>query len=721
MAAPEDPWLWDDSPVPAVRPATPVAVYRYAPTTAEGDTLANAMESMPNLRAVSIAQNLGDDPGRAVLRYVFDGSDPSAPQSMEQALSTLSALPRVVKSGDRMIVRATRPDGTDVAVFDGFAYDFGVSMDAGHEAVTIECLGCAYRARDTAIAGAVVRDSLALEDASKNVATATPARFNPLGQPNASAADADAINGAAKPYPVFVDTLLVRTPEVRRAWTAEMAARYVLFSGNDEETFVTLPTAAAVTALLVDRKAKDGVSYDPADPSTYVAGDLACPDTAVTGRVWPAVLEEMIGRHGFAMAYRLSGGGDTPPETTLDLYHPQTKPAKDVYLQARGESFDPERSNAGGLDFGRDLRDVGNVWVVDGAPVRYEASFVLQCGFPSGTADAASAPAIKAFNRADPGFAAVRDSYRLYVFDETADGHYAVGSDVLIAGAPFLDNLFGAGKYVNRRRVPIGELITRGPSGEPLRAELALSTDYAGALPGLWDGTGTWQPIAGNAGWELLKDRIGVWLNMPDANEWHIGGDKTAKAPMVVNAVEAQANNTAGKRFFLRLTCCVDADEAVSATAARRDACPLPYDVTRRLDARDRYRKYVVAANSLNNSATTKVSARDDTALAQAEADALQTATDAGILQGTVDIPRLTLWYELGDRLESVNGRGLGLRTDGGGDENAPILPIVIGRELHFEPDQRTVLHLSDAGLAHRQYRAKRRPPERRGRGRRRR
>ena len=54
-----------------------------------------------------------------------------------------------------------------------------------------------------------------------------------------------------------------------------------------------------------------------------------------------------------------------------------------------------------------------------------------------------------------------------------------------------------------------------------LAARLAVSTDYAGVAPGLWDGTGTWQGVAG--GFDLLRDRLGVWVNVPNPNGWNVG------------------------------------------------------------------------------------------------------------------------------------------------------------------------------------------------------
>ena len=82
--------------------------------------------------------------------------------------------------------------------------------------------------------------------------------------------------------------------------------------------------------------------------------------------------------------------------------------------------------------------------------------------------------------------------------------------------------------YVRRLRPGSNTLLTRDSAGRPLQAQLALSRDYAGPAPAVWDGTGTWQPIAG--GWELLEDRLGILVTVEDPESWPIG-DYTGPQP----------------------------------------------------------------------------------------------------------------------------------------------------------------------------------------------
>ena len=242
-----------------------------------------------------------------------------------------------------------------------------------------------------------------------------------------------------------------------------------------------------------------------------------------------------------------------------------------------------------------------------------------------------------------------------------------------------------------------GELFTLDPNRKPLRARLSISTDFKGTAPGLWDGTGTWQPVGG--GFELLKDRLGIWINAPNPNSWNIQASKVSGAPYpagVVKGVEDQANASA-KHFTLRLTCVVEGDQVLSATADRRPSSPTSYTITRRVDARDRYAKHVVAAGSEFNAGSQPVVARDDSMDALAEANARRTAGEAGEVAGAVTIPRFTLAYRIGDRICSIQGRNLSLRTNAGAPtEEGEVYPSVVGLTWEFDPRQQTILQLSD-------------------------
>ena len=198
----------------------------------------------------------------------------------------------------------------------------------------------------------------------------------------------------------------------------------------------------------------------------------------------------------------------------------------------------------------------------------------------------------------------------------------------------------------------------------------------------------------------MLGDRLGIWINVANPNGWSIGASNVANAPYpagVVRGVEDPVKPDR-KRFALRLTCVVEGDRALSTTADRRPSSPTTYRVLRRVDARDRYVKHIIAPNSEFNPTSAAVVDRDDAADAQAEANARRLANEAGEVAGSVTVPRFTSAYQIGDRIRAIRGRGLSLRTNAGApSEEGEVFPAVVGLTWNFDGKQQTILHLSDA------------------------
>jgi hypothetical protein len=105
----------------------------------------------------------------------------------------------------------------------------------------------------------------------------------------------------------------------------------------------------------------------------------------------------------------------------------------------------------------------------------------------------------------------------------------------------------------------------------------------------------------------------------------------------------------------------------------------------------------VIAPRSEFNTGTSAVVVRDDTPDAQADADARRLAGEAGEVAGSVTIPRFTNSYAIGDKVRSIRGRDLSLRTNAGAPSTeSEVFPAVVGLSWNFEGRQHTVLHLSD-------------------------
>jgi hypothetical protein len=690
-----------DSPnVPLARDAARVGVYRYNPS---GNP---PYQLLPNVRVLAVQYREGPDPGSARFRYVFNPADPTTdPTSFQQALAVDCDLANVVKNDERLVVLKDNPDGSSAPIFDGFAQVPELSLSPSQELVTFVAYGAAVREWDTPIGGALMRDA---DDPSEvsDVETDLDTYFNPDGKPNASPQGADALDASGNSYPTFLDPLVVRAPDVRRHWTLSMAARYLCFRHNADQAYVQNPDGELLDNLLDSRSPVGGVTIDPSDPSTYKSRPILVPDYPSTGKPWPVALHDLLEPNGFGMVFRLETDATGAPVTRLDVFRRQDgSPSsyKDLFLQPSGYPLDPSQTNLARARLARDTAGVANEYTVEAGPVRYEASFVLAPGFAIAPTDAADAGSIQAFDRSSPSFSrANRDKYRLYVFDETGEGHWVFSSAGLDQTATSLSSLAsgGAGNpppFVSRRRVPVGTLLTLDPNRKPLRARLAISTDYAGPSPGLWDGTGTWQSVVG--GFDLLQDRLGVWVNVPNPNGWNIGAPTAPGMPYptgVVRGVEDQANHGA-HHFVLRLTCVIEGDSTLKVTAGQRPSSSTSFAISRRVDAGDRYALQLVAPNSEFNPTNQPVVARDDTEDAGAEAAARRLAGEAGEVAGSATVPRFTSAYRIGDKIRSIQGRDISLRTNAGAPANeGEVFPSVVGLSWDFDGHQQTVLQLSD-------------------------
>lgn len=691
--------------LPLSRESARVGVYRYSPTATP------FFQVLPNVRVLAVRLREGADPGLARFRYVLDSADPERdPTSFEEALSVDCSLANVVRNDERLVVLKENVDGSTTILFDGFAQVPELGLAPGHELVTFVAHGTAVREWDTPVFGALMRnadDPATADDAETDLEV----RFNPAGKPNASPLGADVTDQHGRSFPSFLDPLLVRDPDVRRHWTLPMAVRYLCYRGNPDEVHVENPPGELIDALLDSRSPIAGVTIDPSDPSTYESTPIMVPDYLATGKPWPVALEELLAPNGFGMAFRLEADQLGRPVTRLELFRRQDGSEacfKDLMLQPAGEALDPARSNLSEARLARDTSSVANVVAVASGLERYEASFILAPGFEVTAADAASAASISAFDRASLEFSQrSTDKYRLYVFDETGEGHWDFATSTLLKSATSLAPLFVDAEGnprtpVKRRRVPSNELFSRDTGLKPLKARLAVSTDYAGARPGLWDGTGTWQPVAG--GFDLLKDRLGIWVNVPSPNAWSIGEPTGGAMPFqdgVLRCVESLAS-PGRPRFTLRLTCVIDGDHALKAVASQRPSSTTGFPITRFVDARGRYERQIVAPRSEFNPTAERVVVRDDAATAASEAAARRLASEAGEVAGSVVIPRFTFAYQVGDKICSIRGRDLSLRTNAGApEEEGEVFPSVVGVAWEFEGRQQTVLELSDHRGAH--------------------
>jgi len=701
---------FDPPPIPLARTVASIRVARY-------DTKLDAGErytDLPNIRCVEIQSREGPEPGVALFRYVFDqNTDAIYPRRVEEVLALSKAGPYVVRQDDRIVVLKDDVDGGSTVLFDGFAQAPQANLHSTGESVIFQCQGVAVREWDTPIGGAYYRDSDDPTDGA-DILTGLPTRFNPDGKPNCIP-DGGNSGTSPKDYPAFFDVFCKKSTDVRTKWYLSKAIRYLCSHGNPDETYVKNPAFTVLDDLFSARTPKEGEFLDLNDSSTYDEAEIVCQDFDATGEPWPVAVTKLIEPHGFGLIFRLSTNTDGEPTTKVDLVRRDGGDAikpKSLLLQEPGDTLAPDKSNLGSLTLSRDSTAIVNRFILDSEPTRYEADFVLAPAFAIDAGDAtAVAPfGIGAASFADPTLLN-SDKYRIFVFDECGEGHWnfltattatTVASLDAVLGIPSTDPVTGTVTrlYAHRRRPAIRDLVTVDHEGKTMEAMLWVSTDYAGTKPGVWDGTGTWQRVVSTE-WTLLKDRLGIRLTMRNPDDWSIGKPTDASMPFPSGKVRvvkslASADST-NPRFHFRLTCTIEGDQNLSALASKRAASSTKFSITRRHDARDRFRKRVVTMKSHFNTTNANLSPIDDTEKAKAHVEALRLSHEAARFAGSPVVPRFTLAYRLGDKLDRVKGREISFETVIGREQQEGArYPTVVGITWSFDGQQQTTLHLED-------------------------
>lgn len=728
-----------DSPgVPLARQATTIAVATWDGTGGKG-----AYTILPNVVCEDVQIREGADPGSARFRYTLNDSDPSLPwpDGFEDLYPIDATGAYVVENDTRLVVMAIEPDGSDkgdspdiTVLFDGFAQIPEVALSSGSQAVTFQALGVSVRLWDKPIKGALYQDADDPDGPNKPVKTHLPVRFNPSDgdhaiQPNRVPDGYRIIGNGDNDYPIFLDPGIARDPDPRKNWTLADAVQYLIWQGNPDEKYVQNGETNDLSEFLVAFKPKQGSdTYDPRDAGTYDTEDIIIRDFDASNKPWIESVDELVNAYGFRVNFKLSPDDNGDPKTTLQFTRRDGGlggTMASLYLQSQGDALDPGRSNVGSMQITRDLAEVYNQVRLETDPLQYEVSVILAPGFAPDADDAGDT--LKGlYTRAswnDDTPQDIRDKYRLFIFDECGDGHWDFKTAGTLTTPGNLTNALsldgdgnppGDGKrtYVNRYRPGQYELLSKGDKNKPFRAGLAISYDYTGASPALWDGqAGHWQPISG--GWELTKDRLGIRVNVEDPSKWDVGDygktDATHQVNgkavnVIVSMAEPTATGTANARFFLRLTTVIDGDKGMDIVSKKRSSSPTEFVVERKLDCRDHFRlewvnnssPYFDVSEAIANDTGNQVAARDDTKLAQAYADGMRAAHELPPTAGSVTIPRLTASYPIGTQITGLVGRTTNFKSNGGDSGEGDQFPQVVAIRYVFGDKQETVLMLSD-------------------------
>jgi hypothetical protein len=692
---------------PLAGSAAVVGVFSYDPTLPSDQRYALA----PNVRCESIQYREGPEPPVARFSYLLDDSAGTAdyPSQFEQLWPIDADGPYVVRNDERVVVLATTPSGRNRVLFDGFAQVPQVDLTPSSQRVSFLAVGVAIRCWDSPIGGRLQRHADDPQGGAV-VSVDLPARFNPDGQPNCTPDGYDV--NQSKPaawYPVFLDPDLDRQPDPRTFWTLGKFVRYILGVHNDG-TYVKNPDFSQLDALLQVRAPLEGSGFvDPDKTGDYTAADVVIRDFDATNLPWPDALSLQLGYAGFGMRFVTGEDGAGEPWQTLQVYRKdgagQAAPL-DLELPGRGAELDPARCNVASLSLARDSRSIVNAITIETQQRRVELSVVLAPGFTP-TAGDETAGSRSQFLRANLSTASgdVRRKYRYYVADEAGDGHWDAATSAWLTAALDLSAIFPSNQqgnltYVRRLRPGSNTLLSRDSRGQPRKAQLALSRDYGGPAPAVWNGSGTWQPIAG--GWELLEHRLGILVTVEDPESWPIGdytGANPQEPSQTLRGVTSQANPSApNTRFAIRLTTAIEDDLMLPAVTAARPASPTRFTLRRRVDARDHFALETIAARSLYNQGSQPVTLRDDTERALAHAQQLRAAHEFPPLAGSVTIPSLISAFRVGDRIGRINGRDISFQTNiGSGQGESPVYPVIVALTWDLSGQrQATILELAD-------------------------
>ena len=438
-------------------------VFRY---DADATDPQDRYELLANVVCMSIEFFDNDRAPEAQFRYEFDAPylGSNDPTHFERVLPVDAPPgPGVVQTDDRLVVRVYYSDGSWSLVWDGFAQVPQGNVSGKQELVNFLGVGTPVREWDVPIIGAVYRDG---DDGNLGADRTTDrhVRFNPEGKPNGTldgydhgteARDEEGDGEvAADVFPVFIDHLIERDPEVRRFWSVGMAARYVMFSralyGVPVDKWVNFYDPSDYDAVLESRVPvpdPDGV-IDPDDPSTYKDTPIQVQDLTVTDDPWPEALRKLIEPHGFSFRFELDEDENGDPDWWVKIVSKnETTPVKKLFLQKADDSaysvpLDVGLTNATSFTLQRDNHDIKNSFVAATALVRIEVAVLLAPGFPIDPSDALPANLSKwnpksAVGTYDPV------KYRIYHAAEAGDPWWDFAAGALSTKVTDFSPVFG--------------------------------------------------------------------------------------------------------------------------------------------------------------------------------------------------------------------------------------------------------------------------------------
>ena len=706
-----------------------------------------------NVWCDSIQEREGVDPPVARFHYLTDNTLFASlgwPAQYEQLFPIGAMGNYIVQNDDRLVVMAQTPQGNPFVLFDGFAQIPEAQVSGPAQPVSFTAIGVAIRAFDTPVVGRVQRDANAWNDTTGDYdfRVGLPVRFNPsdtsigsvggyignsVTTENSTVDDSDDDIGN---YAVFLEPLLVEENlhGVETAfWFVSDAVGYLIADMILEyslDDYIMFPTLATIGDLLSAQEPPPGGGI--LNPGDAVQTDIKIRDYDATNKPYPDVIAELMGYCGFVLRWQTDTDQDGFPQTSLVFSRRDglaTATPKSVYHAAYGATqLDPSANNVTQIAMARDSQAITNQWQVETGLKQVEVTVYLAPLFvPQGTRDpptgdydsqAYTTKALQQATTQSGGTAGAWRDYRWYGVDECGTGWFNQQTATWVTEEPcdfssiFPDSADGVYGWVERYRPGSNTLISKDTvSGKPLKKVLEVQFGVNSSQPGLpgpegFDSQTNWLAIPN--GWELLDDRLGIRVNCPNPNEWHTGNPAIGVIRGINWSVDPELGapngpTKQGENFALRLTTVIDSDQRIPVTATKRIASPTQFTRQRSADAKDHFQYCSIDLNSRYYTAqggngTDPFLQRDDTKDATTHAGQLRTAHEMPPLAGSLKIPFITDFYEIGDRINNIVGRNCDLTTNVGIDQGeSPVYPWVVARTWNFSQSrQETVLQLTD-------------------------
>lgn len=675
---------------------------------------------LPNITCEGIDKPEGARPATAQFRYIFDTTGRSRtagwPQTVGEVWRQTPDNDYVMLDEEEILVYEVAPDNSATLMFHGTVKlpEVGQSQD---ERASFTAVSIAAKLWNNVIEGSYYRDANDIE-AGDWAFTVHDAWFNPKGKPNKTPDDFDVDAGQPNARPLFLDERLTDEERPQDFWDLGGFVRYLAWHYNPDEEYVKNPIAVngqdLDTFLQAITPKNDGDYFDLADPSTFDRNKILIRSLNVANKSWIEAIEQQLNYHGFYLFFVTTETDDGTPETKIVIFRKDgLDGARPVAIEMAdyGGSLLDGIPDANAFELSRDRTNPVNEWIIQTAPVFYEVAFILCPLFPIAASDATDT-FIKTITKSQLANATAekRRLYRHFGIDECGQGHWTGVGAAKDSNLFNFDELFGERlpaadgedegplQWAVRFRPGINTLCSKDNAGVFRKAELAISTDYAGAFPAIWDRSGTWRSLA-DSSWNLLKDRLGVEIITDNPDRWTIPtGEGSGAKGDIVRAVKCLAAPDAdNKRFHLRLTVVIQSDHGLGAVARRRQASPLKDTVRRSIDGKDHFQKQLIHKSSPHNTSGDYKIARDDTKEAKAKVEALRGTHEFPAAVGMFSIPWISHAYGVGDLVSHINGRDLSFATNAGtGSGESPYLPTITGITYRTVEPQATIFRLSD-------------------------